>query len=420
MSRETSTPHAAVSQPVSTRPGSRIDPSGVPRSGAHKAARRGGLVLRPAEGAYSHVPVCRPSEWLRAVELALEQSSVERLVRSRRRGRGQLVAVAGRLAAASDFETGRNVAVSFQTIADELHCAAGTVKKCVQFLSYLGFHIEVCHGRDLLTLDELATARAMGAEDQRAVASTRYLTIPRWARALIRAADAVVSSAPLHTHSEVKEETLVPENSPTRERTSKAAATRPPATTKRKRRRHAGTVTPPAPPRPLTIQRFAARLVAGDERDAHPRRLPWLLRSAVGRQDRHIGALCDVLAARGVDVERWSPRELIEAIDRWHHTAGRVTVPPEDQLSPLRYFAWQLAQLDLEQPTSAELANRRRAELAAERRRREAERAAEQERIDALDQSEVDRIIARMKAEAAEASARMRRTLRPNESGAGQ
>ena len=164
------------------------------------------------------------------------------------------------------------------------------------------------------------------------------------------------------------------------------------------------------------MQQFAARLVAGDERDEHPRRLTWLLRGAVGRHDRHIGALCDVLAARGVDVERWRPRELIEAIDMWHHAAGRATVPPEDQLSPLRYFAWQLAQLDLEQPTPAELASQRRAERAAERRRRAAERAEEQARIDTLDQSEVDRIIAQMKADAAASSIRMRRMLRAGES----
>jgi biotin operon repressor len=369
-------------------------------------------MLRPAEGAYSHVPVCRPAEWLRAVELALQQSSVERLMRSRRRGRAQILAVAGRLAAAADFETGRNVAVSFQTIADALHCSPATVKKCVQFLSHLGFHIEVCHGRDLLTLDELAAARAMGAEDQRAVASTRYLTIPAWARALIRMVRGAVSSAPLHAHPEVKEEPSVSEKSPTRASASKAAATRPPAGMKKPTRRNAGTRTSSAPPRPLPLQRFAARLIGGDERDAQPRRLPWLLRGAAGRRDRHIGSLCDILTAAGVDVARWRPRELIEAIDSWHHAASRATVPPGAQLNPLRYFAWQLEQLDQAAPTPTELAERRKAERAAECQRRAAERRAEQEHINAIDQAEVDRIIAQMKLDAAASSDRLRRALR--------
>ncbi|GAB3615441.1 hypothetical protein [Humibacter ginsengisoli] len=406
------TPQARAWRPNATGPANRVEPVASPRSGTHTASRRGGLILRPAEGQFSAVPVCRPGAWLHAVELAMAQPAVERLMRSRRRGRAQILAVAARMAAAADFETGRNVAVSFQTIADALHCAPATVKKCVQFLSHLGFHIEVCHGRDKLTLDELAEARALGAQDQRAAASTRYLVVPAWARQLVRAARAAVSSAPLHTHLEVKEEASVLENSPTRKRATKAAATRPPAATRRKTRRHAGTPTSSAPPRPVSLQRFAARLIDGDERDAQPRRLPWLLRGAAGRRDRHIGALCDILTAARVDIARWRPRELIEAIDSWHHATSRATVSPDAQLNPLRYFAWQLTQLDHAAPTPTELAERRKAQRAAERESRAAERRAEQERITAIDQSEVSRIIAQMKLDAAASSDRLRRALR--------
>ncbi|GAB3611574.1 hypothetical protein GCM10027414_37000 [Humibacter ginsengiterrae] len=355
-------------------------------------------MLRPPEGAFAGVPVCRPSEWVHAVELALHQPAIERLMRSRRRGRAQLLAVAGRLAAAADFSTGRNVAVSFQTVADALHCSPGTVKKCVQFLSHLGFHIEVCHGRDLLTLAELAEARVLGAEDQRAVASTRYLVIPSWARQLVRAARAVVSSAPLHVLDQVNDEETVVKSSPTRAKARSTAAARP-----RLRTRRRNQVPQDRSPRSFELQRLAALLAS---------RMPWLAR------DRHIGVLCDALTRAGIDPSRWSAAALIDTVTR-HNVEGHVTVVhPTEQRDPIGYLVWMLrSAIEPSAETPIEAADRRRAQLRDEATKHREEAAELRARMAQDDPAEVAAIIQAMRAEAQRASDRMRRTRRDRDQG---
>ena len=164
-------------------------------------------------------------------------------------------------------------------------------------------------------------------------------------------------------------------------------------------------------PRPIELQQFAARLVDGDERDALPRRLPWLLRSPAGRS-RHIGALCNVLSSVGIDPHRWRPREVIEAVDRWHETTGRRTLA-EAANDPLRYFAWQLSQaIDPTAPTPTEQAQIRTAQRRAEQQERLREVEAERERMANVDHEEIARIIAQMKVDAAQAALKFERAKR--------
>lgn len=136
-------------------------------------------MLTPQEGVYAAVPVCRPSDWLHAVEFALALPSVEALRRRLRvAGPSTVLSAARQWAAAADRSTGRDVAISHATVAERIGYAEATVKRIMRFLSRLGLVVECARGRNRLSLDELAEARALGAEHQRAAASTRALTIP--------------------------------------------------------------------------------------------------------------------------------------------------------------------------------------------------------------------------------------------------
>jgi len=364
-------PQAALSRPNAHGPANRPDSGPSRVYGAHRAARRGGLVLRPNPLSFARTPVCRPEHWLWVLELALEQASVQRLMRRKRRGRDMILAVAGCLAASADHQTGRNVAVSFQTIAAELHCTPGTVKKAVQFLSLLGFHIEVCHGRDKLTLDELAEARAMGAESQRAVASTRYLTIPSWARKLARAASVAVNSAPLPASTPVNSEADSEISSPTRAHARENAASRREAETKspsRGRRRRRRTSQPPTDRELL----FAARLQA---------RLPWLRvhnRSAIAR----------ILNRSGWPLEDYAEDDFFDITEARNRALGINALDGSQIHDPLGYLRHMLREAHLFASSTghvsrAELRAQREHERAQRLERQAAERAAEAARTPA-------------------------------------
>ncbi len=82
------------------------------------------------------VTVCRPSEWLRAVEFALALPSVEALRRRLRVAGAPTVLKASReWASAADRRTGRDVAISHKTVAQRIGYAESTVKRVMRFLT---------------------------------------------------------------------------------------------------------------------------------------------------------------------------------------------------------------------------------------------------------------------------------------------
>ena len=297
---------------------------------------------------------------------------------------GTLLRVARADWLAADAETGRGVATAHETVAAALGMSSKTVQRARALMEALGFAVTIVGGRYLTTAEREAAYAAHGGHQVRA-ASLRALTLPK---------PAAVENVHLPRRGGVLESSLVRENSPTRAHARKSAAPRPPAT--RKRTQRAGR---PAQPRSLELQRFAARLIDGDERELEVtrRRLPWLLDRA-GRP-AHIGALCDVLSNAGIDPRRWTPRELIERIDRWHQSQGRATLAGTSR-APLAYFAWQLREaIDPAAPTPAEEVEIRRAKRDAERAELARDREAEQARMAAVDDAEVARIIAQMRAD---------------------
>ncbi len=346
-------------------------------------------MLTPPEGVYAAVPVCRPSDWLHAVEFALALPSVEALRRRLRvAGPSTVLSAARQWAAAADRSTGRDVAISHATVADRIGYAEATVKRIMRFLSRLGLVVECARGRNRLSLDELAEARALGAEHQRAAASTRALTIPH-----------SVDGTPLPLSGPVNETSPVTENSPKRARGArKAGAPRRPAMNE-------VVETAEAQPRwPFAVQQFAAQLVDRLPRllrtpRSQPQRI--YVRTPDGRNDavwiggRHIGQVCDAIARHRLVERGWTAHQVLEHVDRYR--AGmRADVEPAEQRDPLAWLFWLIGK------TIAvdELAPRARAEAEHERHRAEsaARRAADaelRERI-AAQQPEIDAILAQM------------------------
>jgi hypothetical protein len=364
-------------------------------------------MLMPPEGVYATIPVCRPTDWVHAVEFALSLPTVEALRRRLRvAGPATVLAAAREWANAADHATGRNVAVSHATVAARIGYAEATVKRIMRFLNRLGFVIECARGRNRLTLDELATARALGAPHQRAAASTRALTIPK-----------TVDGTPLPTPKTVNKKTPVKKYSPTRaKRARKADAPRRPAKDEDQE------VNSSQPRWPLAIQRFAAQLV---------HRLPRLLRTprtqpqrayiqtpdnqthAVWVGGRHIGHICHTITRHQLIERGWTVNQLLEHIDHYR-TELRNDIEPTEQRDPLAWLSWLITQTippDQLAPHAHAQAERAQRHATAQK-----QHAAEQERraLITAQQPEIDTILANMHRQFAAAPQRNNRTRHMN------
>ena len=378
-------PRVAVgvsSAPMADRPPQRADR----RSPAPK--RRGGLVLQAREGAYARVAVCRPPDWLHAVEFVLALPSVEALRRRLRvAGVPTVMKACREWAAAADHRTGRDVAVSHQTVAARIGYAEATVKRIMRFLSRLGLVVEVARGANRLTLEQLAEARQLGGVQQRAVASTRALTIPR-----------AVDGTPLPTQEPVNRKSLVKRYLPRRASAHKAGAPRRSALNEVFD--SAGTQPRWSP----EVQAFAARLV--QERP----RLLWTTRSAPhrvavqtpdGRTDlqwvggRHIGQICDAITRLRLLERGWTVAKVLETVDL-HRATLRVDVAPAEQRDPLAWLVWLIRRaIGLEELSPALQARRDRDAARAEAAERRVADAELRARI-AAEQPAIDEILAEM------------------------
>ncbi|MDF2916131.1 MAG: hypothetical protein K0S70_348 [Microbacterium sp.] len=348
-------------------------------------------MLTPEAGVYAAIPVCRPPDWLHALEHALSLPSVEALRRRLRvAGPSTVLAAAVEWAASADRATGRDVAVSHATVAERIGYAEATVKRIMRFLSRLGFVVECARGRNRLTLDEIAAARSLGAAQQRAAASTRALTIPQ-----------SVDGTPLPLSRTVPNESPVGKNSPKRARNArKVGATRRPA-------EYEGERTTGYQPRwSLEVQQFAAQLVD---------RLPRLLRTrrsqptrayvrppagtgaeALWVGGRHIGQVCDAIAHHRLIERGWTVHQMLERVDRYRASMRR-DLEPAEQRDPLAWLFWLVSQA----VPGDELAPAARSQLEREQARaraaaRAAEDAAARERI-AAEAPQIDAILAAMR-----------------------
>ncbi len=337
-------------------------PIGVsPVRGTTTPPRRG-LVLKPA-GAYSRIPVARAEHSLYALEVALRFPEVDAL--RRRKGAPGVETVmrfAGLWAASGDRRTGRDIAISHETIAKATGYKRATVKNTASFLAALGFLIEVATGANRLTRAQLAEARKMGARKQTAVASTRALTIPR-----------AVYGRPLPLSGKVNETSPVTKDSPKRACRPQGAA---PRHSSRKKSASSGRTFP------IPMWRLASDLVNALPRllwttTAQPHRTT--VTSREGRTEpvwsggRHVGQVCDALQRWQILENGWTATEILDRITAYR-LAARISEPAGDQLrDPLAWFVALLRRAIGQQepsPTrrSAHERHLRLAESAARRR----------------------------------------------------
>ena len=108
-------------------------------------------------------------------------------------------------------------------------------------------------------------------------------------------------------------------------------------------------------PRPIALQRIAAQLIA---------HTPALKTAG------HVGRICDVLGAAGIDTVRWSGRDIARELTT--DTQSRGWVWPTQLTQPTAFLRWRLTQIDWSAPSPAERAREndraRLAEQAARRR----------------------------------------------------
>lgn len=342
--------------------------SSVERPPAQPGSRRPrgrSLVLKPAQGVYESIRPCRPADWLHAVEVALSVPEVEALRRRLRCASPETILRACKVwAAAADFRTGRNVAVSHATVAESIVYAEATVKRIMRFLSRLGLVVEVARGANWLRLDQLAEARDLGAEQQRSVASTRALTIP-----------SNVYGTPLPLSPRVNKSTPVSKNSPSAFRARKAGASPRPALNERVRNGSSQRA-----PRP-EVARLAGQLVNALPRllwtsTKQPHRtvveVPGRGVEVVWTGGRHIGHVCEAIERHKLVERGWTAQRILDRVSAFR-IESRIAEPEPDQVrDSLAWFFWliqrAIGKTDLAPQKQAEIERDERAAEALARR----------------------------------------------------
>lgn len=249
------------------------------------------------------------ADWLRAVAVALAMPKGIAALRHEQTSCRSVLAVARADAQTAEHRTGRNVATSHRTVALRTGLSTGTVQKCRRVLETLHFMRTLAVGRYLTTNERVAAAQLHGGRQIRA-ASTRVLSLPRYAGDF--------GSGHL-SRRDLDLSPLTSRNySPTRASARGAAARH-----QQKRK------TRPQPQIPLNAQIFAAKL-----RD----RLGWLT------GDFHTLAIARVLDSEGVDPGRWTLTEFCRALDTAAAEDGRLIewTGIHNPLAYLRHFARKL------------------------------------------------------------------------------
>lgn len=308
--------------------------------------------------AYASLPCWRTAgHWLSAVKACLATPTGMEVLKATSITAATVLAVAQVDAQVADRRTGRGVATAHETAAAAARVSVATVRRARSVLQQLGLSATVLPGR-YMTTEEREAARSFHGHYQRRFASVRALVLPRHL--------ASVQNEHLPRRGE---------NSPT---SPKRMGTN--ARCRARRGRSAASQGPKDPPRPLPLQRLAAKLAA---------RVPWVIR------DRHIGALCDVLVAEGVDPHDWTAGDLLAAIDQDYAERDWIVPAGSAQRSPLGLLRTQLRRVivDREPPQ----ARRRREQAARAEAHRRRMLAVEEARLEAAPPERVREYVAQMR-----------------------
>lgn len=213
-----------------------------------------------------------------------------------------LLAIASVMAEHADHATGRHVAVTRATVADRIGCSPDTITVAWRLLRATGWAIEAQRGHGSTTTPTAGRRPLI------------YHLTPR------REPQPVVHNPDLPPKAGVCLLPSVGKYSPsTRTRAEKVS----PTPTHRPSRRWR------AEPRPLGVQRLAAGLVA----------------RCHGLHHAHIGAICDVLAAAGIDPSVYTATQITAALEADMRATGWRW--PDHIERPAAFLAHRLARLHL-------------------------------------------------------------------------
>lgn len=273
-------------------------------------------------------------------------------------------AVAVTHACFAEGKTGRGVTASRERIANRAGVSVSVVKRARRVLGALGMAVEQERGRYLTKLESMAAEAHHGHRQFRA-ASVWALISPRAAvqalappmKKATRATRAALRSAayrartasrtsphpsgrgPLSPSGGFVLPSLVFKFSPTHAHTRAGKPKNPQKST----------------PRPIELQRTAAQLID---------HIPAL------KTNKHVGQICDVLDRAGIDVTRWTGRDIARELTTDTQTRGWVW--PTQITRPTAFLNWRLTQIDWSAHTPAERAREhdrtRLAEQTARRR----------------------------------------------------
>ncbi|MFI7166910.1 replication protein [Rhodococcus erythropolis] len=304
------------------------------------------------------------TQWQQQVRASLNSPTGTALCTKNDVGSESVFAVAVMHAALAEGRTGRGVTASRKTIAQRAGVSISVVKRARSVLKALGMAVEHARGRYLTTLESMAAESHHGRRQYRA-ASVWSLTSPR---AAVQAVTAPVKKAAKATRAALRSAAY---RARTAAQSYPQSATRDPLSpsggfalkalvlnyspTHAQARAGKPKNAQRSTPRPITVQRAAAQLIA---------HTPAL--KAAG----HVGRICDVLEKTDIDVTRWTGRDIARELTKDTQTRGWVW--PTSLTHPVAFLSWRLAQIDWSGVTPAERARENdRMRLAEQARRRQ-------------------------------------------------
>lgn len=263
----------------------------------------------------------------------------------------RVFAVAVTMARSADHRTGRRVTASRELLARRSGVSLTVLKRARRALSSLGMAREMVRGRLLRTVERWAAEAHHGRRQTKAT-SVWALISPKSAVALhadhrCRTIGAQRGRSLDHPQS--------PDHGPQSLSTSFRSCTsvRKCKTTRARTRAVSRHASAEREARPIALQRAAGEL----------------LRHAPALNDpRHIGAVCEAIRGRSIDVDRWSGRDIARALSEDTKRRGWTWPTTGALKNPIAFLRWRLSHVDWSGPSYTEQAQ-------AAKRRRDLERA---------------------------------------------
>lgn len=324
------------------------------------------LSLPLAAGASTHIPTWHSrTYWLLLCEwIVMHTKRGSDALKRRGIASATFIRGCAAHAAVAESSSGRRVTACLDTLIGRSGLSVDQIKRTRRVLRDLELGVEQARGKKLNAIEREAAARLHAqvhgtapARPQRGAASVWALSAPRWAVGAMPAPGRSTRKVPNRRRPVTRPSRRPATSGPRGSRGSAPQSSKGfscsdlSVRSDHQVREHApGETTTTTPIRGLDLQRAAAELVI---------RIPALgtrigIDPATGPRRSHIGAICDVLAAAGIDTDRWTGPEIAQALNLDAQDRGWVWPTAEAMTSPIGLLAWRLAQLDWTGPSLTE------------------------------------------------------------------